>query len=198
MNTLVYVEKRLIVPIGAKLIGSSLQAGEGTTGSTGFNWFIAASLQLSKEKGVETRIAELFPEDIFHSVYDKIKHKRLSIPELCEGIQSRQLRSADVVSLIGKLTIPKVEPIQYDPFDPPEIKIPKTFRLYGEECFAAQVEAEGFTYPVFFLLDSKEIVCYCNHKPVEVVGVLKWSPAYEVGGFSINQILLGAALLLAR
>ena len=57
---------------------------------------------------------------------------------------------------------------------------------------------EGFRFPIFFLIDSKEIVCYTNDKPVEVVGVLKWSPSYEVGGFALNKILLAAAVLLRR
>lgn len=198
MNSLIYVEKDLIVPIGAKLIGSSLHSEASSKGRTGFNWFLEASLEMSKEKGVETRMAELFPEDIFHYVYEKIEHNNMSISELCEHISSAKIRSADVVSLQGRLNIPGVQVGQYDPFNPPEINVPATYKVYGKECFLAEIEADHFRFPVYFLVDSKEIVCYSNNKPVEVVGVLKWSPSYEVGGFAVNQILLGAALLLRR
>lgn len=197
-NSLIYVEKRLIVPIGAKLIGSSLHTESKTSGSGGINWFLEASLKLSKEKGVETRIAELFPEDIFYYVYDKIKHSQLTVRILCQKIASSELRSADVVSIIGNLNISDVQIADYNPFSPPEIKLSETYKIYGEDCFSAKVEMEGFQFPIFFLVGSKETVCYCNNKPVEVVGVLKWSPSYEIGGFAMNQILLGAALLLRR
>lgn len=198
MNQLVYVEKRLIVPIGAKLIGSSLTSGDRSARAGGFNWFLAASQQLSKEKGFEARIAELFPEDVFLYVYDKIVNSNLTIRGLCEGISRSTLQAADVVSLIGKLTIPNVKVGTYNPFQPPEITLNETYRVYGEECFLAEIENEGFRFPVYFLIDAKEIVCYSNNKPVEIVGVLKWSPSYEVGGFAVNHILLGAALLLRR
>jgi hypothetical protein len=198
VNALVYVEKRLIVPIGAKLIGSSLLASNKASGTAGFNWFLEASLDMSREKGVETKIAELFPEDIFHYVYDKIAYSQLSVRQLCERISHDELKSADVVSISGNLHIPHIDVKPYNPFQPPEIKIDETYKVYGEECFSAEIETEGFRFPIFFLIDSKEIVCYTNDKPVEVVGVLKWSPSYEVGGFALNKILLGAALLLRR
>lgn len=198
MNTLVYVDKKLIVPIGVKLVGSSVSSNETSSAKSGFNWVVEASLRFSSETGVETRVCELFPEDIFHAVYDKIEHKRLSIPSLCQAIQGEKLRSADVVSVLGTLRIPGVDLKPYNPFDPPPIVIEKSYTVYGEQCFIGQIEADGFVHPVFFLIDSKEIVCYCNHKPVEVVGVLKWSPTFEVAGFATNQTMLCAALLLRR
>jgi len=197
-NSLIYVEKRLIVPIAAKLIGSSLASAVGTSKSGGFSWYIAASMESSSEKSTETRIAELFPEDILIHVYDKIVHSKLTIRELCECISTQKLEPASVVSLIGTLNIPGVKIGTYNPFDPPEITIEKTYKVYGETCFSAEIEKDGFRFPIYFLLDSKEIVCYSNSKPVEVIGVLKWSPSYEVGGFAINQIMLAAALLLLR
>jgi hypothetical protein len=198
VNSLIYVEKKLIVPIGAKLIGSSLTAGKATTGTSGFNWFLAASVQISSERGVETRIAELFPEDVFHYVYGKIQNSQLTVRKLCEDATSGSLKSADVVSVVGELRIPGVNIAAYNPFSPPDIKLPATYRVYGEQCMIAEVHADAYVLPVFFLADAKETVCYANGKPVEVVGVLKWSPSYDVGGFAVNQILLGAALLLRK
>jgi len=198
MNSLIYVEKRLIVPIGVKLIGSSLSQNEKLSGKTGFNWFVQASLEQSTEQTKEMKIAELFPEDIFHSLYEKIPSKAVSIQQLCQNISSHTLKSADVVSIIGTLKIPDVTIPQYNPFKPPKIEIPETYKVYGEECFSGELEMDGFRFPIFFLLDSKEIVCYAKDKPVEIIGVLKWSPSYEVSGYAINQTLLAAALLLRR
>lgn len=198
MNSLIYVEKKLIIPIGAKLIGSSLTTKEKTSNKGGFNWFLEASVEMGQEKGIEMKIAELFPEDVFHYLYDKIPRQQLTIQETCDGISSNTLKSADVISIVGKLKIPDVSLPPYNPFKPPQIDIPETYSIYGEKCFSAELEMEGYHFPIFFLLDSKEIVCYAKDKPVEIVGVLKWSPSYEVGGFAINQTLLAAALLLRR
>lgn len=198
MNSLIYVEKRLIVPIAAKLIGSSLSSGTSSAKSAGFSWYLAASMESSSEKGAETKIAELFPEDILIHVYDHIQHSKMTVRDLCENITTHKLEPASVVSIAGTLHIPGVKLGAYNPFDPPDISIDKTYRVYGETCFPAEVEKDGFKFPVYFLIDSKEIVCYSNEKPVEVIGVLKWSPSYEVGGYAINQIMLAAALLLLR
>ena len=198
MNSLIYVEKRLIVPIGVKLVGSSLSTHDKTAGKTGFNWFVQASLEQSTEQSREMKIAELFPEDIFNSLYEKIASKEISVQQLCQKINSGNLKSADVVSIVGTLNISDITIPQYNPFKPPKIEISETYKVYGEECFSAELENSGYKFPVYFLLDSKEIVCYAKDKPVEIVGVLKWSPSYEVGGFAINQTLLAAALLLRR
>ena len=159
---------------------------------------MSASLDFSRERGAETRVAELFPEDIFNYVYTEIERSEITVRQLCQDISAGRINPADVVSLIGTMNIPGVQVEAYNPFDPPEIKIPKTYKIYGEICFPAEIENEGFKFPVYFIEESKEIVCYSNNKPVEVVGVLKWAPSYEVGGFAINQIMLAAALLLRR
>lgn len=198
MNSLIYVDKKLIVPIGAKVIGSSLSIGDKTATSGGFSWFVAASLEMSKEKGVVTNIAELFPEDLFYSVYGKLSNTLLSVRNMCEAISNGKLKSADVVSAVGTLRIPDIQVETYNPFDPPAIELAKTYTIYGEECFSAELISDGYKFPVYFRIESKEIVGYANNKPVEVVGALKWSPGYEVAGFVMNQILLAAALLLRR
>lgn len=196
-NTLVHVDGKLIVPIGAKLVGSVLSSGNEISAKGGFNWFVQASLKQATEQGVETRVSDLFAEDIFRTVYDKLAHRQLSVQTLCRQIQATELQAADIVSVVGTLRIPGVNLPRFDPFDPPTIEMP-TYMVSGEQCFAAQLEDAGFLFPIYWSVRAKEVVCYCNNKPVEVMGVLKWSPAYEVAGSSLNHTLLSAALLLRR
>jgi hypothetical protein len=197
-NTLIYVDKDLIVPIAARLVGTSISASAGEEVSGGLDWIVAATAGYSKERTAETDVAKLFPEDVFNYAYPKIGQVRLSIRDYCAGVSERAIRPPEVISVIGSLHISGIDTLKYDPFNPPKIDLPDQYRVYGYRTFSGALEAEGFSVPVHFLADSAELVFYANDKPVEVVGVVKWAPSYETGGYALSGILLCAALLLAR
>lgn len=197
-NTLIYVEKELILPIAAKLIGSSTGTSSTQSTSAGFSWFLAARLGYSGETASETRLSDLFPEDIFTVTYQEISRQNLTIRQFAEAASSREITPPDVVTIQGALSFPDIPHHSYDPFQPPQISIAKEYRLYGYTCFTGVLERDGFKIPIYFLSESAEIVYYAHDKPVEVVGVVKWSPTYEVAGHALNCIVLAAGLLLQR
>lgn len=197
-NTLIYVEKQLILPIGVKLVGSSLAARNTEQFSGGFSWVLAAKLGYAAETGADMYLADLFPEDIFTLAYNEISRKHLSVREFAEDVGSRSVKPPDVVTIDGTLRFPDIETQRYDPFRPPVIEIPEQYSVYGYDCFTGVLERDGFEIPVYFLVESAELVLYAQGKPVEVVGVVKWSPSYEVAGHALNGIVLAAALLLRR
>jgi hypothetical protein len=197
-NTLIYVEKELILPVAARLVGTSVSTSSSEDFSGGLDWVVAASAGYSSERSAETDVAKLFPEDVFHYAYPRIERTRISVRDYCAAINDRTIRPPDVLSVTGRLEIGGLSEATYDPFDPPRVDLPNQYRVYGYRTFSAALEAEGFTIPIHFLADSAELVFYANYKPVEVVGVVKWSPSYETGGYTLNGILLCAALLLAR
>lgn len=197
-NTLIYVEKQLILPIGVKLVGSSLAARTSEQFSGGFSWFLAAKLGYAAESGADMYMADLFPEDIFNFAYTEIARRNLTVRDFAEAVGTRAITPPDVVTVDGTLRFPDITPQAYDPFRPPKIEIPNQYSVYGYQCFTGVLERDGFEIPVYFLVESAELVFYANNKPVEVVGVVKWSPGYEVAGHVLNGIMLGAALLLRR
>ena len=197
-NTLIYVEKQLILPIGVKLVGSSLAARSSEQFSGGFSWFLAAKLGYGAETGADMYLADLFPEDIFSFAYAEIANKNLLVREYAEAVSARRIAPPDVVTIDGTLRFPEITPQVYDPFRPPHIEIPDQYSVYGYQCFTGVLERDGFEVPVYFLVESAELVFYAHNKPVEVVGVVKWSPSYEVAGHALNGIVLVAALLLRR
>jgi hypothetical protein len=197
-NTLIYVDKHLILPIGVKLVGSSLAARSSEQFSGGFSWVLAARLGYAQETGADMYLADLFPEDIFAYAYTEIRDRNLSVQQFAEAVSGRNIVPPDVVTIAGTLRFPDVTPQVYNPFRPPKIEIPDQHRVYGYQCFTGIVERDGFEVPVYFLVESAELVLYAHNKPVEVVGVLKWSPSYEVAGHALNGIMLVAALLLRR
>ncbi len=197
-NTLIYVEKQLILPIGVKLVGSSLAARSSEQYSGGFSWFLAAKLGYAAETGADMYLADLFPEDIFFFAYTEIASRNLSVREFAQAVGVRRIKPPDVVTIDGTLRFPDITPQAYDPFRPPKVEIPNQYRVYGYQCFTGVLERDGFEVPIYFLVESAELVFYAHNKPVEVVGVVKWSPSYEVAGHALNGIVLVAALLLRR
>ena len=199
-NTLLYVEKDMILPIAAKLVGGAVTSGAIDEARVGFNWFAAASAGHSEEYAAEVKMSELFPEDVFHYVYPFIRHRRLKINEFCGMAEGRDVVPPEVVTVNGVLRIPGVTPDKsYTPFDPPDLDQPKIYRVYGYRTFVAELDSgDGFSIPLYVFADAVDLVYYAINKPVEVVGVLKWSPTFEVGGHMVNCILLCAALLLSR
>ncbi|MBT2229418.1 hypothetical protein [Nonomuraea sp. NEAU-A123] len=197
-NTLVYVERELILPVAVKLVGSSLATKNSENLAGGINWLVTTRFGLGSENSAETRLADLFPEDIFSFAYPKIRDKDLRVRGFAKEVSERRVAPPDVVSVNGVLRLPELGTKARDPFSPDAVEVQHTHKIYGFNCFTGILEDDGFRIPLYFLLDSARIVSYAHEKPVEVVGVAKWSPTYEVAGHAVNCSLLVAALLLRR
>lgn len=197
-NSLIYVDKNLVVPLAAKLLGSTITISKGNSVDAGFDWFLQSRAGVEYSKEIQTNIVDFFAEDIFELAYDKIKNKMVAVKDYCSNVQTMQYTLSEIVSIKGILEVPGVQVGEYNPFAPPQISIPRTYRLNDMDCFIAKLSYDGFTVPVYFPISSKEYTCYCMQKPVEVVGVIKWSPTYTVNSYAMNQTLLGVALLLQR
>ena len=197
-NSLVYVDKLLVVPMAAKIVGSSITVGKKGSVGAGFDWFASAKVGFEYNQDIQANIVDFFAEDIFQMAYKKMQEKNLSVKQFCANVQGSKYALSDIASINGMLDVPGVSVGRYDPYDPPEIVLPKTYKVNGMDCFAGRISADGFVLPVYFPVTSKEVVCYCIGKAVEIVGVMKWSPAYEVSAYALNQTILTVALLLQR
>lgn len=199
LNTLIYVDRQLIVPVAARLVGSSVSAGKNVDVRGGLSWMVAASTGYSEEIATEVQIADLFPEDVFWFAYDQIVTRQLRVSEFCDKISRREVVVPATVSVFGTLELEGEVPTSYNPFDPPSFEPPGYYDVGGVRCFLGKiVAADGFAVPVYFREEAASQVYYAHKKPVEIVGVVKWAPTYEVGGYSINAVLLDVAVLLAR
>ena len=197
-NSLVYVDKLLVVPMAAKVLGSSITIGKKGGAEVGFDWFATAKVGFEYNHDIQANIVDFFAEDIFQMAYNKLSEKNLTIQQFCANVQASKYALSDIVSIKGMFEVPGVTVKKYDPYDPPEIKLPKIYKVNGLDCFAARISTEGFVLPLYFPVISKEVVCYCIGKAVEIVGVLRWSPAYEVSSYALNQTVLAVSLLLQR
>lgn len=197
-NSLVYVDKLLVVPMAAKVLGSSITIGKKRGGEAGFDWFATAKFGFEYNQDIQANIVDFFAEDIFQMAYEKIRNKENTVKEFCAHVHKGEYALSDIVSINGILKVSGVSIGKYNPYDPPEITLPKTYKINGLDCYAGRIVNEGFELPIYFPVTSKDVVCYCIDKAVEVVGVLKWSPAYEVSSYALNQSVLSIALLLQK
>jgi hypothetical protein len=196
MRTLVYVDKELIVAVGALLVGSSksISAGGGASINILLQTHIDASSSTTRD------LSELLPEHVFYKCHDKISNKFSNTKDATTALHSfeqNQIIPGTPVSVAGILSFPDLQTIGvYDPFKPPSIDV-ETFEMYGEACFAGSVEKDGYKLPVYFPTDAKNQVCFLQREPVEVVGIVRWSPGYKAGGGkTLNMLIRAVALLL--
>ena len=114
------VDKQLILPIGVKLLGSSLATRDAESVEGGFNWFVAAKMGYTGETSTEIRVSELFPEDIFLLAYEQIVRRNLRVHEYSQQVNNHTIELSNVISVNGLLRFPDIELKPYDPFQPPD------------------------------------------------------------------------------
>jgi hypothetical protein len=199
MNTPVYVDRNLITAIGAQLVGLRIDQSTTTTTGLALNWLIQSNLAVDETTGIGRDVREFLPEHILYMIYPELKCKFDSI-ESCIDVLSKggedRLLPGEPLAVKGILNFPDLKVETFDPFSPPDIEV-RTFLIHGEECFVGRLEGNGFRLPLYFLKDAKQQVLFCNNMPVEVVGIIRWSPAYSTGGAkSLNSIIRIASVLL--
>lgn len=201
MHTLVYVDRELAVAIATKLVGLLLgkEAREGR--GISLNWLIQSSISVDETEIITRDLREMLPEDVIYLVYDRITNKFENVPEAIKAFArsgDQRLLPGEVVSVTGQLMFSGlVLPDAFDPFSPPDIQV-KTFNFHGEQCFVGRLSQEAFNLPVYFPETAKQQVMFAHSQPVEVTGIVRWSPPYSPGGASSLNLVMRAAALWLR
>jgi hypothetical protein len=200
MNTLVYVDRPLAIAIAAKLVGVLQTQTEGSSKTASFNWLVSAGVGSQDTSATASDVRELLPEDLLYFLYPHIQHRLTSIEPVIGKFSAGTADSfspGTIVSIHGNLTFPELDlPEKYSPFKHSDINLPSVM-FHGEPCIVGRLESGSFIIPVFFSESSKYQVVFCNDEPVEVTGVLRWTPPYSPkGGRALNLAIRCAALWL--
>lgn len=202
MHTLVYVDRQIAVAMAVKLVGLEQHKQNINTGSGGFNWLIQANISHGERTGIITDIRELLPEEVMYEIYEALdtEYKYSSVEDCVRGMEKRgegQLLPGRPISVSGLLRFPGLQNIEsYDPFNPPDIEV-RTFNFHGEPCFAGEIHGNDFKLPVYFHESAKEQVTFANDNPIEITGIVRWSPPYSPrGASSLNLVIRVAAVWL--
>src|SRR5262245_26500439 len=134
MRTLVYVDKALVLAIGALLVGSSQSKQVGAGGS--LNMLLTTHVDLNS--GITRELKDLLPEQICYRFYDKMPHRFEDTKEATLALanyEHNHIMPGTPVAVCGILSFPELASVgTYDPFHPPSIDV-ETFEVYGDRCF---------------------------------------------------------------
>lgn len=202
MNHLVYVDAQMVRAITAKLVGSELRRDKGNTLTARWSFLIQTSISTGESSSIMNDLREYLPEDIVHELYPKISDDRRfdDVSSAVNYLSTHGLGAlvpGNAISISGNLSLPGVgETLEFDPFQPIDIEFP-TFKFHQEDCFAGILNGGGYQLPVYFLKEAVNQVAFCHGHPVELTGIVRWSPGYRPkGGKSLNLALRVAAIWL--
>jgi hypothetical protein len=201
MNTLVYVDRPLAIAIAAKLVGVLQTQTEGSTKTASFNWLVSAGVGAQNMSAKASDVRELLPEDLVHFLYPHITERHSSIESIIGKLSAGAgdaFPPGTVISVQGKLSFPDLGGLSqgYSPYKHADVEIPQVM-FHGESCIVGKLESGAFVVPAFFTESSKYQVVFCNDEPVEVTGVLRWTPPYSPkGSRALNLAIRCAALWL--
>jgi hypothetical protein len=170
-NVLTFVDDTLARQIATGLIGSEvrLTTREGT--ARGINFKVLIQRDRSTEQSKTTRIAELLPETVAEAirevVEDRIDNLEASRERLIAGSKGA-FRPGSTV-LVGNAQI-SLETKQ------------SHCVLSGEDCVQYRLQQNGFYLHAYCSKNAEPIFDSFSGQPVEVVGILRYTPAYAVPG----------------
>jgi hypothetical protein len=203
MNTLVYVDRELAVAMAVQLIGLESQQSRKRGVGGAFNWIVQLNVADETASSVTVDVRELLPEDVMHRTYEaldpSVKFADVGQCVTClVETGEKAIPPGHPISVAGTLTFPTIDlPAVFDPFDPPDIEL-RTFLVHGEKCFAGQLEGNGFRLPIYFPEVARMQVPFFHDEPVEITGVVRWSPPYSPKGSRASNRLIRAAAVWLR
>jgi hypothetical protein len=188
--------------MAVKLVGLELHRNRTNTTGGGFSWLVQAYVSRDESVGSTTDIREILPEEIMYEVYraigDEFKCKTLApCIEKMAATGPDRLLPGHPISVIGVLTFAELGTLKYDPFAPPDINM-KTFQFHGEECFVGELQGDGYRIPVYFPKESMAQVAFSSGEPVEITGIVRWSPPYSPKGARSLSLAIRVAALWLR
>lgn len=200
-NTLIYVDKNLSIAMAANIVGVMKTTSQSENAKIGLNWLISAGYDEGTATSNQSDIREMLPEDLVYYFHEKIgnQFKNLGelIPKLSTGTEG-SLIPGNIVSVYGKLSFPNFNfPSNYSPFEPVEIEM-KSYLFHGEECVIGELKNEDYRIPVYLPLSAKYQVAFCHNQPVELTGIVRWTPPYSPGGRGSSNLALRCAMVWLR
>ncbi|MFW2475332.1 MAG: hypothetical protein ACN4EP_00355 [Sediminibacterium sp.] len=200
-NILLYVDKELSIAIAANMVGVLKTVSQNQSTKIGANWLINIGHDEGDSTANQFDIRELLPEDLVYHFHEKISNKfeKLSdlIPNMTAG-SDKSFIPGSVVSVYGKLLFPNFKlPADQSPFEQFDPNL-KSIIFHGEECIVGEIKNEDYGIPVYFPVSSKYQIAFSHNQPVEITGVLRWTPPYSPGGGRSLNLALRCAILWLR
>ncbi|WP_424970630.1 hypothetical protein [Dinoroseobacter sp. S76] len=202
MPDLVYVDGETIRSIAVKYVGMEIGRTSGREISGSWNFLIQGEVSGAETNSVMRDIRAMLPEDIVLAVVPNLPSEVVfsSVGEAVEAFAQsgeNRLVSGAAVRLRGRIVVPNHdETLEFDPFAPPKLELP-VVTFHDEQCFVVRVEGDDYRLPVYVPEAAKSQLVFCHDNPVDLLGIVKWSPGYSPrGGRSLNLAVRAVALWL--
>ena len=170
-QVLTYIDAPFARQIATVLIGSEVQLTDRKDYTSGINFKVLVTQSHGVQKTTTTRTADLLPEVIADALYD-------AIPERVSDLGTARLRF-----VAGSLNA-------YRPGTPIIISNGQLImegkqlpaQLAGEECICYRLQNGEFYVQAYCPHNSESLLDNLVGQPIEVAGLLRYSPAYRVPG----------------
>jgi len=168
---LVYTDEPLVRQIATGLIGSEVQIGEGQSSQSGINFKVLLTRTKSAHHNTTTKIADLLPEMISEAIHNAISEKIID------------LNDARIKLVAGG-------PAAFAPGTPVLItncqlsgeSIVTDAVLGTEECASYCLRINEFYLRAYIPKKAQGFFMNFLNQPVEVAGILRYTPPYNVPG----------------
>ena len=182
---LLYVDKELCVQLVTGMLGSEIHVSKQDSTAHGINFKVMLNRTSSTEKSVTTRIENLLPELVAQAAREATPTKITSLSE------ARAQLMAGANGAIPTGTPALITDVNFEEAD----HLPGLFG--GEHCVPARISGQGSHVRAFLNERDGSLLEQVSGQPVDVLGVLRYTPPYAVpGGIAISLGLRVCAVWL--
>jgi hypothetical protein len=170
------------------LIGSEVQLSQHVTSTVGLNFKVIVSRDTGTERATSTRIENLLPEVLVDAFKEEVPEHARTL----DDVRSRLVAGAangfrpGTPLLIHEATLGPLPGHADD-----EV-------LAGEMCAPGRIESGSYFLRSYFMAQHRDMMSQLAGQPVSILGVMRWTPSYEIPGASAANLAMRVASVWLR
>lgn len=170
-SVLTYVDEVLARQIATGLIGSEVRLTHREGSSLGINFKVLVRQDRGTEQSSATRVADLLPELVAEAIKDEVKFRIDSLTD------NRERFVAGTSNAFQPGTPVAITNVRLD-----GVGKEAEAMLSGEACIRYRLRANEVFLHAFATKVSEPVLDSLVGQPIEVIGILRYTPAYSVPG----------------
>ena len=187
-EVLAYIDHPLVCQIATGLIGSEVELRQHKSSIVGLNFKVMVSRDTGQERATSTRIENLLPEVLVDAVQEQVTERARTL----DDVSSRLV--AGVVDGFRPGTPLLIQEARLRAADGRE---DDDCLLAGELCAPSLIESGSYFLHSCFAAQHRETMHQLAGQPISILGVMRWTPSYEIpGASSVNLAMRVAAVWL--
>lgn len=185
-KVLVYVDSLLARQVASGVIGSEVSLTEKDSRTAGINFKVLLSRSSGEERSTTTKVSELLPEVVAEAIHEAVNSRIDSLDNARERLIAGSMnafRPGNPV-IVGNAFLSMEGHIA-------------NAQLSGESCSLYRLKIGDFFIQSYFPIEAISVCASLMSQPVEILGLLRYTPSYSVpGAMSLNLGLRVCAVWL--